>query len=222
MSGQCLLIKLPKSILLLFLVSFMPTSLIAQEIDRDFFEFPEELIPGLTADQRVKLAQTRSFYFPATDERELVKYDLETEGLDHILIRSTMLSGQSGFFNIECRRFERADGSYFWLYSKYGGTRSVFEQHELFGLQRVEGKWEKIDPPGLPVRLDNLLFADRELTGEELASLQSWSSYFDLTNEANDFITYLLFPTGSTQIDTFFREQLTFQWNGERFVMLEK
>ena len=222
MSFPDLFKKLPKSIFILFLIHFMPMALIAQEIDRDFFEFPEELIHGLTTDQRIKLAQKRSFHFPKSDERELGKYDLETEGPDHVLMRFTMLSGQSGFFNIELRRFERVDGSYFWLYSKYGGTRSVFEQHELFGLEEIEGKWERIDPPGLPVRLDNLLFAARELTGEELASLQSWSSYFDLKNEANDFITYLLFPIGSTQKDTFFREELTFQWNGERFVMLGK
>lgn len=212
--------KLPKSIFILFLICFMPMNLIAQEIDRDFFEFPEELIPGLTADQRDKLAQTRSFYFPKSDQREVMKYDLETAGPDHMLIRSTMPSGQSGFFNIELRRFERGNGSYFWLYSKYGGTRSVFEQHELFGLEEINGEWERIDPPGLPVRLDNLLFAARDLTGEELASLQFWSSYFDLKNEANDFITYLLFPTGSTQKATFFREELTFQWNGERFVRI--
>lgn len=202
----------------LLIAFFSAKSLVAQEIDPDFFSFPEELIPDLTTDQRVRLAQTRSFHFPATDERELAKYDLETEGPGHFKIRLTMLSGQSGFFTIEFRRFSKSDGNSFWLYSKYGGTRAVFEQHELFALERINGAWMRTPIPGLPDQVDNSIFAIGELGEADLTRLNSWSSYMDIRLADSEEIAFLLFPVGKLSEEAAWHEEVRWKWSENKFV----
>jgi hypothetical protein len=206
-----------KKQLLTLLIFFTMTCLsFGQRIEEVFKAFPLDYLPELTVEAKDSLIQNGTYAIPGGDEIESLKCDYTSEK-DFIQLIYSYPTGQSGFFIIELRKFQKIDGSLAVVYAKFGGTRSAYDQHTLLTFDYQNKLLTLNENLGLPETIEPYQFLKDNLPDSvKTESINLNTSYNLVSDEANS-IEYLISPETSQSEEWIKTDRFLFTWNGERF-----
>ena len=207
-------------LLLIILIIFSLGDSLAQTMTSIFRQLPIECTPGLSGKQRDTLIIKGDYILPG-DSLETVKYSIDTSGTkDYLRYEYNFTTGQSGFIVFELRRFQKENGKKFIVFSRYGGLRHNYYQHELkiFDIEN-DCLTENASQALLPreVGINNFV---KEQTPEatEIKIEKAVSSCYQLYPEVESQIEWAIFPEYSHEYDQFVLGlTLTFTWTGNSF-----
>jgi len=121
--------RLGLTFLLMILFAAGATS---QSMTALFRLIPLSCTPELTSTGKDSLIKQGEYIVPGGDSEETAEYSMDTsDAKNYLRCEFGFTTGQRGFIVTELKKFRKANGELFLIYSEYGGVPSDYEQRAL-------------------------------------------------------------------------------------------
>lgn len=208
-----------RNLVFVFCILAMASEFKAQEIKDIFRNIPLSYLPYLTSHSRDSLISNREYIFSGSDSTQMERYTLDIRNNDCLTLTFDYLDGPSGFFQIALRRFLRTDGKTIVVYSKYGGSHAVFDQHELMVLESSGKTFKVCKTIALPSTIASEEFIDKNIPAERKNKIKEClSSSYELNPEETSSVEYVAFYACLGEKETKPLVRILYTWNGTNFV----
>ena len=175
-----------------------------------------ELLPKLTESRIDSLLTDGHYIIPGGDTIVTEQYHVEQYGDEYLKLTFSFDPGPSGYFIIELRRFNRVNGSPIVVYTKWGGGRRVYDQHNLLVFEYEEDKLVESKTVVLPKKLSDLDYYQSNLPDSvDQTQLKAGSTSYDLNPERVNGVSYN--ANGSQHLEWFNDSCCAYIWNGKEF-----
>jgi hypothetical protein len=211
-----------KFFLISVLTSVLSSSTLGQSLSFFFKNLPADCTPELTFRQRDSLLQTLEFILPGGTSTETVKYTIDTaNATNYLRYEYSFTTGQNGFISFELRKFTKADGQSFLVFSRYGGLSRAYIQQDLKvfaikNMQLVEQTTQKLLPKDIPLSR----FLKKETPDAAKKRIDSAVNFrYDLYTEKQNEIEFTMFPQSPIDEDEkwVIGYSFLFTWTGKVF-----
>lgn len=186
----------------------------AQTIDEVFcrYEFKDEQLTFLIKDS---LIRNGVYILPGADSIISERYTYFSDNVFFAELTYDYITGQNGFYKIEIRKYPKTDGDCIFLWSKYGGTKQIFDQLEIFSLTVENGSIKEIASPGYPVTINIRDFLKPSTPDSIVPDIQAKvNTSASLTHEGIEYrITYSVLEDENWIA----RKNVLYLWNGQFF-----
>jgi hypothetical protein len=183
---------------------------------------PKECIPDLNIKQKTILLKKAFYELPGGDSEETIQYTLDTPvQKNYISFGFSFTTGQNGFNTFEVKRFKKKNGDGLIIFSRFGGTISMYSQDTLkvfsyINGALVENKKQHLLPQSISI--NNFL---KKETPDSIRKLfeNSSNTYYSLDPEKPDRIEFnLSFQFISEDLEKWLLgDSFIFIWNGSFF-----
>ncbi|GET31522.1 hypothetical protein PbJCM13498_03850 [Prolixibacter bellariivorans] len=206
-----------RRVTLITLIIFSLTNLsFGQTIQEIFKALPLSYTGELTTEAKDSLIEQGTYTIPGGDSDETMKVDYSAEK-DYIRLDYYYTTGQSGFIVIELRRFQKADGSFVVVYSKYGGAERAYDQDSLLTFDYENGTLKQNENLGLPENLKTRAFLKDNLPDSLKEENITLSTSYNLKPKETNGVEYEVDPQSDQFTKWIKTERILFVWNGKRF-----
>lgn len=205
-----------KSKFILLLTVCLSHGALGQTIQEIFKALPLSYTIELSSEAKNLLIEEGNYTLPIGDSLETMRVDY-LAAKDYIKLQYYFTTGQSGFFVIELKKFQKIDGAPIVVYSKFGGTPSAFEQHSLVTFDYKNGTLQSNKTLGLPDAIETAVFLKENLPDSLKEEKISISTSYNLNPEKSNQVEYEISPQSDQFVPWIQTKKLTFEWNGHRF-----
>lgn len=207
-----------KKLTIIILLSFLACVSQAQDILEVFKNFEFKCCSGITASVKDSLTINGEFIPNKQDTLESERYSLEFTGKSFARLVMDFTTGQNGFYAVELKVIEKKDGNTLVVFSKYGGSIRMYEQHEIIVYDYINGIFTPSIEHNLPQKLSIKEYIIQATPDSILSKLEGSYSYgADLSSKDPCEVYYFADIQNPDYYMWLDRERIAYRWTGNKF-----
>lgn len=211
-----------KHCLILLTILSISLNAFSQSMVSIFRMLPVNCTPDLNLKAKNILLKSGTYILPGGDSVETVQYEIDTTHTDdYIYFGSSFTTGQNGFDVFQIRKFKRANGKSFIIFSQYAGVKIEFSQRQLRVFNIENNRLIESKEPLLPKNIEIVDFLEKDIPDSIRQSIMSnASTSYNLDRNSKNAIGFrIFFYGGNDEYEKYLKGNvILFTWNGSSFI----